>query len=39
METNTQKYLEIMKKIQKNLLDFLDHGDNIEERFQNLVNI
>ena len=28
-----------MKKIQTNLLYFLDHGDNNEENFQNLVTI
>ena len=36
---NIKEFLEEMKKIQTNLLDFLDHDDNNEENYQNLINI
>ena len=36
---NVNEFLEEMKKIQTNILEFLDNGDNIEEKFQNLINI
>ena len=39
MEVNAKEFLEVMKKIQKNLLDFLEHDDNNEEQYQNLINI
>ena len=34
-----EKYLEEMRKIQENLLDFIDYETNIEEKYQNLKNI
>ncbi|KAK8836069.1 hypothetical protein M9Y10_040025 [Tritrichomonas musculus] len=39
MEVNIKEFLEVMKKIQKNLIDFLEHGDNNEEQYQNLIQI
>ena len=36
---NVNEILDEMKKIQTNLLDFLEHADNNEEKFQNLLNI
>ena len=33
------KYLEEMKKIHENLLDYIDSETNIEEKYQNLNNI
>lgn len=36
---SVNEFLEEIKKMQTNLLEFLDHGDNIEEKFQNLINI
>ena len=33
------KYLDKMKKIQENLLEFIDNEDNVEEKFQNLINL
>lgn len=38
-QTKIGFYLEKMKKIQENLLIFLDKGDNIEENFINLCNL
>ena len=34
-----EKYLEEMKKIHENLLDYIDSETNIEEKYQNLKNI
>ena len=34
-----EKYLEEMRKIQENILDFIDYETNIEEKYQNLKNI
>ena len=39
IEKNVNEFLDEIKKIQINLLDFLDHGDNNEENYQNLINI
>lgn len=39
MELNVKEFLEVMKKIQKNLIDFIEHGDNNEEQYQNLIEI
>ena len=36
---SAHKYLEEMKRVQNNLLIFLDNEDNIEENYQNLLNI
>ena len=34
-----QSYIDKMKNIQKNLLEFIDSEENIEENFQNLTKI
>ena len=34
-----EKYLEEMKKIQKSLLDYIDYETDIEEKYQNLINL
>ena len=39
MEVNIKEFLEVMKKIQKNLLDFLEHGNNDEDQYHNLIQI
>ena len=36
---SVNEFLEEMGKIQTNLLEYLDHGDNIEKKFQELINI
>ena len=39
MDMSANKFIEEMKKIHGILLDFLDHGDNNEEKYQNLIQI
>ena len=36
---SSEEFLEEMKKIQANLIDFLEHDDNNEEKYQNLIKI
>ena len=38
MDNSVNEFIEEMKKIQTDLLNFLDHGDNNEENYQNLIN-
>ena len=35
---NSKDYFEEMKKIQENILDYLDYESNVEEKYQNLLN-
>ena len=39
MDISINEFLEEMEKIQTTLLDFLEHGDNDEEKYQNLIYI
>lgn len=39
MDMSIKELIEEMKNIQINLLDFLDHEDDIEEKYQNLIHI
>ena len=36
---NAKKYVEIFKTIHVNILEFLDKEDNLEENYQNIINI
>ena len=36
---DTQEYLEKIQKIENRLIEYLDRQDNIEENFQNIINI
>lgn len=39
METELQEYLNKMRNIQNSLLKFIDHEDNVEENYQNLIKL
>ena len=39
MNAEIQEFLSKMKKIQTNLLQFIDNSDNVEENFQNFIQI
>mgnify|MGYP001114619533 CR=1 FL=1 len=36
---NLNDYVEKMKSIQSNFLDYIDNDDNSEEKYQNLINL